>query len=498
MKTFEELFEENFQKTETQKGAVAYSHMGSNICDFYSIVGASRNMGHREIETMFEDALIEDAEKAIIILFYARDPRGGLGERRVFRICMEYLQRVRFDLFNRVLHLVDEYGRWDDRIHLAYISRSAHGIKTIQRQLEKDYKKALNGENGVSLLGKWMPSENASAKDTKEKARFFQNQFSLSPKKYRIMLSTIREHLDVVERKISANNWRDIEYSKVPSRAGMIYSDAFMRNDQRRYEKFLEDVEKGKEKVNASVLYPYEIMAKAKDDYKKYLEEAWNALPDYFPGNSVLPVIDVSGSMTENFGNSNSITCMDVAISLGLYVSERLEGFFKNKFVTFSEKPRLNAIRGNNLNEKYHQIRKSDWGVTTNVSSVMNLILHSAIEAGATQEELPEKILIVSDMEFDAAMDNRYQSTWFKKMKEKFDDAGYKIPEIIFWRVNVKTIQFPVRKDEEGTVIVSGASPIVLENIGNLDEFTVENYIAKILNDERYQPVLNAINDGKK
>ncbi len=446
----------------TENEAVTFIRSGSLLLDFYAQAGAMRKNKDKALN-LFKKAFSEDREKAIKILFYLRDVRGGQGERDLFRTCLEWLGTDYPEIFEKIIDFVSEYGRWDDMFF-----DNEKCFDCIKKQIKEDKK-----SDTPSLLAKWLPTINASSKTTKAKARFMSEKLGMSEIEYRKTLREIRKKIKVVEEKMSAKEWGKIEYSTVPSQANRIYKNAFKRHDEERYNAFIEKAEKGEEKINASTLYPYQIYKSAKNDYSRTLEALWNQLPDYTQGKNALVVADTSGSMSGD--------PMSVSVSLALYFAERNKGQFKDYFISFSERPKLHKIRGQNLLDKMNSIELGDVA-NTDLQAVFNLVLKTAINNNTPKEELPETIYIISDMEFDCCCSNR---TNFEVIKEKYTQSGYEIPNLVFWNVDARSGEnLPVQKSESGVALVSGLSPVIFKIA--VENKTPEQVMLDTINSERY------------
>jgi len=453
----------------TENKALTFIRSGSSLLDFFAQAGAMRG-NKEEVLNLFKKAFAEDREKAVRILFYLRDVRGGQGERDLFRTCLEWLGTDVPEVFEKIVGYVSEYGRWDD---MFFDNKKCIGI--IKEQLNKD----KNSET-PSLLAKWLPTMNASSKTTKAKARFMAGKLELKEIEYRKLLRKIRKQIKVVEEFMSAQKWSDINYSSVPSQASRIYRNAFKKHDEKRYNAFIEKAEKGEVKINAKTLYPYQIYKSVQDDYSKTLEALWNQLPDYTQGKNALVVADTSGSMDGD--------PMSVSVSLALYFAERNKGRFKDYFISFSEKPKLHKIQGTTLLDKMNSIKLGDVA-NTNLQAVFDLILNAALQNNTPVEEMPETIYIISDMEFDEAINSDYQSnTNFEVIKEKYRNAGYKKPSIVFWNVDARSGKnLPVQIGEKDVAMVSGLSPVIFKMA--VESRTPEQVMLDVINSGRYNNI---------
>lgn len=501
----------------TENGAVGYRTTGKELLDLNFSVASLRHMSEDDIAHRFKKAFCENDILAMKWLFYARDARQGLGERRLFRVVLADLVVSNPEMVIPVIDLIPEYGRYDDLWCL--LDNDASGMcvcDLVIRQLEKDFAN-MSANKPISLLAKWLPSINASSPKTKAYGKKICKTLGMSEREYRKMLSQMRSYLDVVEVKMSEKNWSEIKYEAVPSRANLVYNSAFLRNDEERRRDYLGKLEKGEAKINASVLFPHDIvnkygscMVKPKD---ATLEALWKALPDTVQGcGNTIVVADGSGSMTGRVDPKSTVTALDVANALAIYFAERSSGQFKDCYITFSENPQFVDLSNcDSLHAKLHKARTYNEVANTNVEKVFDLILTSAVNNQMAQEDLPANILIISDMEFDGCAvggQSRYiGKTWwgearyasepvnqrlFDEIAKKWTAAGYKIPRLVFWNVNSRTGTIPVKENDLGVALVSGFSTNVVKMVmsGKTDPFEC---LLETLNSERYAPVEAAL-----
>ena len=456
-------------KTFTENNALTFKTTQSKVLDLFSMGGALRTRTPEEIEKFISQALAEDKLLAIKCLFYLRDVRGGMGERRIFREGLKILSNYNPKETKKLLPLIPEYGRWDDLFYLDNIPID----EFLKKQIEEDLK-----SDRPSLLGKWLKSENAGKK-SKELARKVRAYLGYSSKNYRNLLTALRNKIKIVESQMSRKQWDKINYEAVPSKASMIYKKAFKKHDEKRYEKYLESVEKGEKKINTKTLFPYEIVRQARKENDKTLDLLWKNLPDYTKENEkALVVADVSGSM---YGLP-----MDISVSLAMYFAERNKGIFKNKFITFSEKPELQEIKGTTLNSKIRNLENAHWDMNTNVQAVFDLILDTGIENKIKKEDMPGTIYIISDMEFDEATDEN-DKTNFEIIKQKYKEAKYNMPILVFWSVDSRQNNVPVTQNEKGVILVSGSSASVFKMA--MEKTTPYEFMLSVLNSERYKNI---------
>jgi hypothetical protein len=437
---------------------------------------------------MFEKAYAETPLLATKAMFYFRDVRGGQGERRTFRILLNHLAQARPEVVRANLPLIAEYGRWDDLYSLIDTDLEEDMFTVIDVQLAED----MNNDR-PSLLAKWLASENASSATTKRYGRKTRQALNMSPRQYRKTLSSIRRKIGLVEQAISQNQWGEIEYDKIPSKAGLQYRKAFYRHDAERYAHFLEQVKSGEKKINAGTLYPYEIVEKCGSGYhysrhnavadSATLDAMWNALPNYFGDNEVrgLVVADVSGSMSGR--------PMDVSISLAIYTAERNSGPFAGKFITFSARPTLQKVEGNTIVEKVQNLSHAHWDMNTDVKAVFDLILATAKKNKTSQDELPTHLYIVSDMEFDAAASGHVNERLFQTIEREYTEAGYKMPFLVFWNVNARNQQQPMSMDQRGFQMVSGCSPSIFTSLLSNKAVSAYDLMVEVLSQERYDAI---------
>lgn len=508
MNDLKETLNEDFNVSITENGAVGYRTTGKELLDLNFAVASMRRMNEDQIIDKFVKAFYEDKKLAVKWLFYARDAREGVGERRLFRVCMKYLADKHTDIAKVVINLVPEYGRWDDLWCLVNTDLKNDVVNIVRNQLDEDIKN-MKENKPISLLAKWMPSENSSSKETKRLATIIRNGLGASPRIYRKMLSELRSYLKVVETFMSKKEWNEIDYAAVPSRANLIYNSAFLRNDEERRRAYLESLQKGETKINAGVLFPHDIVHKymtgswndrvaSKDDIT--LEELWKALPDYVNGaGNTICIADGSGSMTCNIGGGSYVTALDVANALAIYFAERSSGQFKDTYITFSERPQLvDLSKGKSLREKIEIALRHNEVANTNIEAVFNLILRTAINKNMKQEDLPQNILILSDMEFDSCARSNgsgmLDSRLFKVIADKYAEHGYKIPRLVFWNINSRTGTIPVKENDLGVALVSGFSSAIVKMVlsNSTDPFEC---LLEQLNSERYQKVEDAIKD---
>lgn len=492
-----EVLKKNANVSYTENGAVSNRSTGKDCLDLFATIGALRRECDQEIVTRFMRAYTENADIAMKILFFARDVRGGLGERRVFRTIMKWLAENEKKSLIRNLPYIAEYGRWDDLLVLLDTPCRAEATALLKRQFEADLS-ALDGDGEVSLLGKWLPSVNASNAETVRAAKRLAKAFGLSERDYRKALVKLRARIRIIENNLRERDYT-FDYAKQPSKAMFKYRRAFLRNDGERYGAFMERVQKGEAKLHTGTLLPYEIvepclytggwwndhcyMLPMSDEEKLALNATWAALEDFAADENALAIVDTSGSMY----CQNSPLPAAVALSLGLYFAERAKGPYRNHFIEFSAHPELIEIKGETFADRLRYIASFNEIANTNLEAVFDLILDAAVDNKVPQSELPAKLYIISDMEFDACV-NGAKLTNLENAKRKFARYGYRLPQLVFWNVASRNQQQPVTINDRGVALVSGCSPRIFSMAmeGELDPYA---FMLSVIGTERYAPI---------
>ena len=462
--------------TYTENGAITHKTTKSALLDMFAMGGAMRNRSDEDIMLMFRKAFTENEVYALKCLFYLRDVRGGQGERRFFRVCIKDLAINHTEAARRNMKHIAEYGRWDDLYALVDTPLEAEMFSFMKEQLALDVECKT-----PSLLAKWLKSENTSSRESCRLGNKTRFAFGMNHKQYRKTLAVLRERINVLERLMSENRWDEIEFDKIPSKAGLIYKNAFAKHDVERqkagaitYADFAKDKST---KVNAAVLNPVDIADQIFNTWspsttdRLMWDKYWENLKDYYNGREEngIAVVDVSGSM--------SGTPMNAAVSMGAYIAERGKGPFANHFITFSGRPSLVKFEGVDIYDKFRRARGADWAMNTNIEATFDLLLNTAIQNKCSQDEVPQTVYIFSDMEFDACATtgstNRYDGygritaaqsgTLFESMAKKWAAHGYKLPRVIFWNLDARQENIPAIGD--GFSFVSGFSMNMIECI---------------------------------
>lgn len=509
--------------TFTENGAVALKSTGNHVLDAFGSLGAMRDSSAESILDVFYKAYAEDKELAMKLLFYIRDIRGGQGMRRVFRVIARNLAFNNPTVIHANLDNFLFFGRGDDVLCLMDTPLEKEVINWIGDVIENDLISIEDKGVYPTLLAKWLPSENTSSVVSRKLAKKIYQGLNMTPREYRKTLSKLRKKIGVVETLMSQNKWDEIDFEKLPAKAAMIYSDAFMKHVENNYIQYLKDLATGKAKVNSSSLFPADIIKKIgytgwgepnlslKDRY--LLDAMWNALPNYFEGKEEtgLCVVDTSGSMT---GGRGSISPIDVSISLGVYCADKAKGPFKNHYIAFSEEPTLVELKGDSIVEKVKNMPHIN-PLNTDLEKVFDLILNTALVNKTPQEDMPSKLYIISDMQFDEARGNRgYGYRWNKSkpepfmqtMKEKFANAGYTMPAIVYWNVRESECgMFQETFEGENCCMVSGYSPSLFKAVIEGTEYETEEFIDKdgnirTITKEKLDPMtimLNTLNNER-
>ena len=470
----------------TKNGAVTNSTSHDYCVDLFFLAGACRNEHEQQICNVITKAYEQDRVKTLKIIFWACDIREGAGERRFFKTALNWLNQYHPEDIQNYVGYIPEFSRWDVVFELAMTNELVFSyLLTVLTNPEHPQR---------ALLCKWLPRKEYATDKKKIKqvekgvttitvkkkkrllnygiARKITQRLNITPRKYRKLIAS---GCQVVEQQMCSNKWNKIEYEKVPSVAINKYNKAWYRHDSERFEQYLESVKVGKSKMNASAIFPHDIIKSALDDSHWELRihplndaqiTQWNALPNWLGDsvNSIIPVCDVSGSM---YGLP-----IQICLALGLYISERNQGPFKDAFITFSENPKMQILKGD-INQRLSQLVHADWGQNTNLTGVFELILRKAKETNLPEEMMPKTVLVISDMEFDYCGN----LTNYEMIKKAYNISGYQCPQIAFWNVNGRAGNMPVTVNKQGVALVSGASPSVIKSVlgNNLDPITIMN-----------------------
>ena len=479
-----EALKKTANKTYTENGAVTHRTSGKDCLDLFAAIGALRRADDQNICSRFLKAYAENPDLAMKILFYARDVRGGLGERRVFRSILAWLASNEKSSVVRNLPYIAEYGRWDDVLVLLKTPCRKEALALLKEQFREDLA-ALEAGGDISLLGKWLPSVNASNQETVVMAKMIAKSFGLSDRDYRKALTGLRARIRIIENNLREKDYT-FDYSKQPSKAMFKYRKAFLRNDGERYAAFMDKVDRGEAKLHTGTLMPYELVERAYDcseEERRSLDVTWRTLEDFTTDENALVAADGSGSM---YWGSKPMPAA-VAQSLAIYFAEHNKGKFHNHFLTFSMTPQLVEIKGEDFVEKVRYCRTFDECANTNLEAVFDLILQAAAENHVPQAEMPAKLYIISDMEFDHCVKNS-SMTNFENAKASYAAAGYILPDLVFWNVDSRHEQQPVKENDRGVALVSGNSPRIFSMVmdGELNPY---DFMLSVIDTERYAPI---------
>ena len=477
----------------TENGALAHKTTRSAVYDMFALGGAYRKRNDEDCILLFKNALEENETLALKCLFYLRDCRGGQGERRFFRVCYKWLAQKHADVARRNFELISEYGRYDDVIYaLIGTLLENDALEFIKNQLALDLECKT-----PSLLAKWLPSENASAVKTKKMGNIIREYLGMTHREYRKTLSILRERINLLERLMSANRWDEIEFDKIPSKAGLIYKNAFARRDiiAKKYEAFAKSEDT---KVNASTLYPYDVVHKAvegtrgwgysfrdmSDIDRAMVEKYWENLPDYLEGKpcKMMCVVDTSGSMT----GSEASAPINVAIGLGMYCAERIGGPFKNHYISFSSRPQLIKIEGVDFVDKVRRIYKTNLCENTDLVKTFRMLKEIALTA--KPEDIPETIVVISDMQIDcgSCFYGSNVATEMESMRREWEKAGLKMPKLVYWNVEARGAA-NFLDDGPNVTYVSGCSPVIFQQV--ISGVTGYELMLKKLESARYEAI---------
>lgn len=483
----------------TENGAIGYKTTGKALLDLNFAIPTLRKADDNVIMQLFNEAANENIELAMKWLFFVRDIREGMGERRLFRIIMREFSKIQPTVIKKLIQYIPEYGRWDDIFvffedGVSLICKD-EATRVIRLQFYKDLVNMQNNKS-VSLLAKWLPSVQTKNVFKRKVVKHFLKNMGMTEKEYRKKLSNLRSYLDIVERKMCHNQWDKIVYEYVPSKANLIYNNAFYLHDADRRAKYLSSLRQGKTKINANAIYPHEIIHKYREsDYSREkinitYEEMWKTLDDVVQGqDNTMVVADGSGSMYW-CNTSNYVSPIDVAMGLAIYFSERSSGVFKNKFITFSENPvMVDLTKCLTLKDKMTQAYSHNEIANTNIEAVFQKILNLAITHKAPQSDLPQTVLVISDMEFDESTTAPVNIALFEKIKKDYQQAGYTLPRLVFWNVGGRTKTIPLIENEAGVCLISGYSPVACEMVLS-SELDAYQCLVKRLISDRYSKIV--------
>lgn len=476
------------RKSYTENGATALNSTGSELLDFFATVGALRTADDVRVTRLFADAYRVDPLLATKCLFYARDVRGGLGERKTFRTLVRYAADKHPEAIKNNIAFIPFYGRWDDLYSLIGTRLEDVMWAVMKEQFETDLR-AMELNGPCSLLAKWMKTADASSEKTRKLGILTARKLGLSVYRYKRLVRALRKYIDVTEVKMTKKEWGDINYPAVPSKAMTNYRNAFKRHDEDRFGEFLSKVEKGEEKINASTLYPYDLVEKyfgscrwaidLSDDEDPVVEAQWKALPNYVEaGSNAIVIADTSGSMMGRPMNS--------AVALALYFAERNSGPYHGLWMSFSDDSRIQRMKGETLLQKVRNMDYDHWGGSTNLEAAFMQILDIAIRNHVDPAEMVKSIIVISDMEINYCCG---KWSFYDEMEERFRQHGYRIPNVVFWNVESRHDTFLVDSDRKGVMLVSGQAASTFKHVVGAVDKTPVDMMLEVLDSDRYKPI---------
>ena len=485
---FAEAARNNSIFTRTENGAVALNTTGDARLDLFGTIGALRGAEKERICRLFSEAYRQDPLFATKIVFYGRDVRGGLGERETFRTILREMAMYHPEALRPNLDLVGVYGRFDDLYCLIGTPLESEMWTAMKNQFEEDRQNLQDG-NSISLLAKWIKTADASSENTRKLGILTARKLGYDVYTFKRIVRAMRKKIGVTEALMSAGRWDEIEYSAVPSRAMMIYRNAFQKHDEDRFAQFIQKAVSGEEKIHSATLFPYDIVEKVMpfDYWGEYrfnedpaLEAQWRQLPDYVGADvNALVIADTSGSMRGR--------PLATSVGLAVYFAEHNKGAYHGMFMSFSGASTIHVLRGETLAQQLSSINMSDWDMNTNLKAAFENVLEIAVKNHVSQDEMPKSLIVISDMEIDQCGNKEW--SFYEKMSQKFMKHGYQIPNVIFWNVDSRHDVFHADKSRMGVQLVSGQSAAtfrqVMQNVGLNPVEAME----KTINSERYSAI---------
>lgn len=488
--------------TTTENGAVALRSTNDARLDLFGVIGALREADKTRVEALFAEAYNQDPLFATKIAFYARDVRGGLGERETFRVIIRYMAQNHPEALRPNLDLIGVYGRYDDLYALVGTPVEDDMWAAMKSQFESDIA-AMKKKEAVSLLAKWIKTADASSKETRRLGIMTANKLGYSVYEFKRLVRALRKEIGIVEAKMSAGRWDEIKYPAVPSRAMMIYRNAFARHDEDGYSQFINDALQGKTGIHAGTLYPYDIVEKflykiSSVNWEKRggkwvhvrtvrneteaaaLEAQWRQLPDYVDSDTnALVIADVSGSMTGR--------PMATSIGLAIYFASHNKGAYHNLFMDFTDQSRFVTLKGETLLQQITNAENADWGGSTNLEAAFRRVLNTAIENHVSNEEMPKALIVISDMEIDSCGTKKW--SFYDQMASMYAENGYTIPNIVFWNVDSRSDVYHADKSRKGVQLVSGQSAATFRHVLDCINLDPVEAMENIINSPRYDAV---------
>ena len=496
-KTLIDSLEDEANLKKTENGETAFRSTKSGLIDLFATIGAMRNRSDEDIINAFEKAYLEDKLLAMKMLFYARDVLQGLGERRVFRVIETFMAKRYPDVMKKNLKIISDFGRWDDLYDFVGTPIEADAFAIMKEQFDNDLSNMAEGK-AISLLGKWLKSVNTSSNESRKLGRLTAKYFGLSEKEYRKSAAKLRAYTNVVEVKMTSNQWDSIDYESVPSKAANLYREAFERHDEDRYNDYVSKLVKGEAKINAAAIMPYDIVKEYYNKsktlhwkgsgcerefiYDEVIEQQWKALPNFVNGEHAFIVMaDTSGSM--------SGLPMETSVSLAIYFAEKNKGAYHNKFMTFSTTPSLVSMKdGESLCSKVATVNNTDPGGSTNLEAAFSMILDAAVKGHVDSKELPSALVVITDMEIDSRSSGA-DLNFMDDMEARFKDAGYEMPVVVWWNVNARSNTFHGKFTDPRVRFISGSSAATFKGLCEHMGETPYELMVNTLNVPRYEVV---------
>lgn len=505
---FVNALDNEFNYKLTENGGLAHKSTYDALYDMFALGGACRKRSDEDCVFLFMKAFEENSTYAMKCLFYLRDILQGQGERRFFRVCIKWAADNHPLEMDRNLKHIPEFGRWDDLYAFVGTKLEASMWAFMYEQFRLDM-----GSRTPSLLGKWLKSENTSSAESCALGAKTRKAFGMTPMTYRKALSSLRKRINVLERLMSERRWDEIEFDKIPSKAGLIYKNAFARHDVERMKAKIEvqsyaDFAKDKNaKVNTKALYPYEVVEKAikvlngrynywswrtadvplDDTERLMVNKYWDNLAEYISklNMNALCVVDTSGSM---WGTQASAP-INIAISLGMLAADKARGPFHGQYISFSSRPQLIKVEGVDFVDKVKRIYETNLCENTNLEATFDMLLNVAIRNHVKQRDLPKSIIVISDMQIDTQYgwgrrsDAKAQTrTMMENMRRKWKRAGYDLPKMVYWCVDSRRDTF--LDDGPDVTYVSGSSAVLFEQIAK--GVTAQDLMFEKLDSKRY------------
>lgn len=489
MNTFSNAIKTEMSWGKTWNGADCYKTTLNSCLDMFGRSGAMRQAQISDKQNLFRKAFEENSDIAMKLLFYTRDVRGGYGERDTFNNMFKWLANKHPESVNKNLWAILEYGRAKDLYALIGTNSEDAMWAFMKEQFELDLKN-MNAGKSVSLLAKWIATPDASSETTKVLGKKTAKMLGYDYKTmstYKKKLRALRKYLDIPEAKMATGKWSEIEYSKLSSQCLIKHRVAFARHDENRYADFISKASTGDVKMNTATMTPCDIIHNVRNNYTEDLDTMWSNLTDYCEGNALV-MCDTSGSMT--WSGNNSMQPIDVAVALSMYFAERNKGELKDVFMTFESNPHLVEIDGINLSQKYHNIMRAPWGGSTNLEGAFNMLLNICKTNNVSQEDMPDALIIISDMQINCVQGiSNERITFYDAMQRKYEAAGYRLPQVVFWNVNAVNPTFHASATQNGVSMVSGYSPAVFKSVMQNIGRTPLDLMMEIVNSERYADI---------